>query len=72
MPKGVVTTYQPTFSVTSLCRQTGTVTFIDNIVVESYINNWSESTSEFVKSLLDDESFHVVAMTRVSKKLLVD
>ena len=38
-------------------------------VVKSYINNWNESTSEFVKSSLDDESFH---MTRVNKKLLVD
>jgi hypothetical protein len=41
-------------------------------VVKSYINNWNESTSEFVKSVLDDESFHVVAMTRVNKKLFVD
>jgi hypothetical protein len=40
--------------------------------VKSYINNWNENASEFVKSLLDDESFHVVAMTRVNKKLLVD
>ena len=41
-------------------------------VVKSYINNWNESTPEFVKSLLDDESFHVVAMIRVNQKLLVD
>ena len=41
-------------------------------VVKSYINNWNESTKEFVKSILDDESFHVVAMTRVNQKLIVD
>ena len=41
-------------------------------VVKSYINNWNESTKEFVKSLLDDESFHVVARTRVNQKLIVD
>ena len=41
-------------------------------VVKSYINNWNESTKEFVKSMLDDESFHVVARTRVNQKLVVD
>ena len=41
-------------------------------VVKSYINKWNESTKEFVKSSLDDESFHVVARTRVNKKLLID
>ena len=38
-------------------------------VVKSYINNWNENTSEFVKSLLDDESFHVVARTRGNEKI---
>ncbi len=40
--------------------------------VKSHINNWNESTSEFVKSLLDDESFHVVARTRVNQRFVVD
>ena len=41
-------------------------------VVKSYINNWNESTKEFVKSILDDKSFHVVARTRVNEKVNVD
>ena len=40
-------------------------------VVKSYINNWNENTSEFVKSLLDDESFHVVARTRGNEKIRI-
>ena len=40
-------------------------------VVKSYINNWNENTSEFVKSLLDDESFHVVARTRGNVKIQI-
>ena len=41
-------------------------------VVKSYINNWNESTKEFVKSILDEKRFHVVARTRVNQKLVVD
>jgi len=41
-------------------------------IVKSYINNWNKSTKEFIRSLLDDEGFHVVAKTRVNLKLIVD
>ena len=32
-------------------------------VVKSFFNNWNENTQEFIKSIADDESFHV-ARTR--------
>ena len=34
-----------------------------NFVVKSYINNWNEKTWQFIYSLADDESFHVVFIT---------
>jgi hypothetical protein len=37
-------------------------------VVRSFFNDWKESASEFIKSLVDDESFHVVARTRLKEK----
>ena len=39
------------------------------ILIALSINNWNENTSEFVKSLLDDESFHVVARTKGNEKI---
>ena len=40
--------------------------------MKSYINNWNENTSEFVKSLFDDECFHVVARTRGNEKIQIN
>jgi len=37
-------------------------------VVKSFFHDWNENTREFIKSLVDDESFHVVARTRLKKK----
>jgi hypothetical protein len=35
-------------------------------IMKSYFN-WNENTYDFVKALLDDESFHIVKRTRVNK-----
>ena len=37
-------------------------------VVKSFFNNWNENTQEFIKSIADDESFHIVARTRLKEK----
>ena len=37
-------------------------------VVKSFFNNWNLNTQEFIKSIADDESFHIVAMTRLKEK----
>ena len=37
-------------------------------VVKSFFHDWNENTREFIKSLVDDESFHVVARTQVEKE----
>ena len=37
-------------------------------VVKSFFNNWNEDTRQFIDSLADDESFHIVARTGYKKK----
>lgn len=37
-------------------------------VVKSFFNNWNEDTRQFIDSIADDESFHIVARTGYKKK----
>ena len=37
-------------------------------VVKSFFNNWNENTQEFIKSITNDESFHIVARTLLKEK----
>jgi hypothetical protein len=37
-------------------------------VLKSFFNNWTENTQEFIKSIADDESFHIVVRTQLKEK----